>query len=416
MLNIESYKRREAALILMNIMVLAALFIVHIVFLFEIGVPSKFLIYTLAARFIILIFELLWVQKLTIEKSASVIRLQTHLSIWLNIIFAFVASIFGGTPDSHYSVLMIIPIIQAAYYFNLPKTLGVTLVAIVLTFLEVWIYFKYKPPIDYGEFFEAATVSLIFFVVGIVVWLLVGNLREEESKLVESLAKLKETQDKLVSEEKMAAVGQLSSAIAHEIRNPVAMIASSLEMASKQPENSPLKAEMFEIAAQESKRLEILTDDFLMFARTKEPEIRQNNVCENLEYVASLARAKLTEKQIAVTINCDKNFNAGFDAGQIRQALLNLLMNAADASPENGRIELGCAESAGMLKIYVENDGEAIENAIVERIFEPFYTEKPKGTGLGLAIARKIARAHGGDLVLAYNETGRVRFEIELPK
>src|SRR5690349_16637402 len=103
-MNIESYKRRETALILLNITVLAALFIVHIVFLFEIGAPSKYLLMTLAVRFIILIFELLWLQKIDSEANPLAIEIHTHLSIWLNIFFAFTASVFGGTADSHYSV------------------------------------------------------------------------------------------------------------------------------------------------------------------------------------------------------------------------------------------------------------------------------------------------------------------------
>jgi two-component system, NtrC family, sensor histidine kinase HydH len=414
MLNIESYKRREIALILLNITVLAALFIVHIIFLFEIGTPSKLLLSTLAVRFIILVFELLWLQKLVGEVSPTVLQTHLHISIWLNIIFAFIASVFGGTADSHYSVLMIIPIIQAAYHFNLAKTLGIVALTIVLTFIEIWIYFYRKPPIEYSELFEAATVSLIFFVVGFVVWLLVGNLREEETKLKESLTELQETQNKLLAEEKFAAIGHLSSAIAHEIRNPVAMIASSLEMASKQAEKSPRRAEMFDIAAQESKRLETLTGDFLTFARTKEPEIQNQNVFDTLDYVASLAKARLAEKEIEIKILCKKDLTARFDASQIRQALLNLVLNAADASAQNGIIKIGGEPESSSIKFFVENDGEAIAEEIVRQIFEPFFTAKTKGTGLGLSIVRKIARSHKGEIVLAKNENGCVRFELTL--
>lgn len=416
MLNIESYKRQEITLILLNMAVLAALFVVHIVFLFEIGYPSKFLLITLAARFILLIIELIWLQTVMENVSPKTIKIHSHISIWLNIIFAFVASSFGGTPDSHYSVLMVIPIIQAAYIFNLVKTIGIVTITIILTFLEVWLFFQQRPPIDYGEFFEAATVSLILLVVGIVVWLLVRNLRGEESKLQESLNELRETQARLVSEEKLAAIGQLSSAIAHEIRNPVAMIASSLAMASKQAENSPLRQEMFDIATQESSRLETLTDDFLAYARTKEPEIKLNNVCETLEYVAGLAKARLAEKNISTQIICDKDFSAEFDASQIRQALLNLVLNAADASAQNDIIKIGVVKENKLTKLFVENSGEAISAEIAAKIFEPFFTAKPKGTGLGLSIVRNIARSHSGDILLEKNENGCVRFSIILPK
>lgn len=416
MINTNTYRRQQIALILLNIVVLAALFVVHIVFLFQIGLPSKYLLITLSIRFILLICELFFLQRIAENSNQKNITFHTHISIWLNIIFAFIASIFGGTADSHYSVLMIIPIVQAAYFFNLLKTLGIIAVTITLTFFEVWIYFKQKPPIDYGEFFEAATVSLIFFVVGFVVWLLVRYLRDEETKLKESVAELKATQAKLVAEEKLAAVGQLSSAIAHEIRNPVAMIASSLAMASKQAENSPLRQEMFDIATQEANRLETLTTDFLAFARSKEPAILTNNINEMLEYVASLAKAKLSEKAVKMEIVCQKDLSGNFDAPQIRQALLNLVLNSIDAVKEQGLIIIGSEIAKENIGFWVENNGEKIPSEIAEKIFEPFFTAKPKGTGLGLSIVRKIARMHKGEILLAKNESGNVRFEIILPK
>ncbi len=410
-MDIEAYKNQQTVLIVINIAVLAALFVVHIVFLFEIGTPSKLLLATLAVRFVLLIIELAWIQRLTSESSAATLRGYTILAIWLNIVFAFTASSFGGSADSHYSVLMIIPIVQAAYNFSLPKTLGVVTVAVVLTMLEVWIYFQRKPPIDFGEFFEAATVALIFFVVGIVVWLLVGNLREEETKLKSSLSQLERTQAKLVAEEKLAAVGQLSGAIAHEIRNPVAMIASSLDLALKQPEGSPLREEMFDIATQESKRLETLTGDFLAFARTRPPEITDSGPRETIEYIGGLVRARLTELGIDLELGGEDHEPIGFDTTQIRQAILNLVLNAADATPPGGMITIGFAPPA---TFFVQNTGSMVDPKISDNLFEPFFTTKPKGTGLGLSIVKSVARAHRGDALLALNIDGKVRFEIRL--
>ncbi|HQU85117.1 MAG TPA: histidine kinase dimerization/phospho-acceptor domain-containing protein, partial [Pyrinomonadaceae bacterium] len=281
-----SYIKQETILILLNITVLAALFAAHIGFVTLLGKPSNLLLLTLSLRFITLILELIWIQKLVEKQSENKINLHTHFSIWLNIAFAFTASYLGGTADSHYSVLMIIPIITAAYRYDLVRTLSVVFVTMILTFLEVWLYFQRNPPLEFTEFFEAATVSLIFFVVGVVVWFLVGNLRNEEKKLQESFTTLKEMQEKLLAEEKMAAIGQLSSAVAHEIRNPIAMISSSLKMAEKQKTDSPLREEMFNIATEEVKRLEKLTTDFLLYARAKEPERKPQNINELLSYIA----------------------------------------------------------------------------------------------------------------------------------
>lgn len=413
---IESYKRREIALILLNIAVLAALIVVHIIFLFEIGKPSVWLLATLSLRFVLLMVELVWLQRLTDQTSSRKLRVHTHISIAVNIVFAFAASVFGGTADSHYSVLMIIPLIQAAYHFELLRVISIAVVVILLTLLEVSIYFRRKPPVDYGELFEAATVSLIFLVVGIVVWLLVGDLRKEELKLTQSLGELTAMQEKLVREERLAAVGQLASAIAHEIRNPVAMIASSLDLADKQPENSTVRAEMYAIATQESKRLETLTGEFLTFARARPPAAEVRNVRETLEYCAALVAARMRENSIDVTVDCDPDISATFDGAQIQQAVLNLVLNAADAVGRQGRIRIGAKFDKTRLGIFVENDGQRIPPEIAAGIFEPFVTSKPKGTGLGLAIVRQIADGHAGEIALARNDDELVRFELTIPQ
>ena len=410
--NFAAYKRQETVLILLNFAVLASLFFVHISFITLLGRPTFWLLLTLAVRFAILVFELIWVQRVDERSSRFSVRIQINLSILLNISFAFLASISGGTADSHYSVLMIIPILSAAYRFGIVRTLAVTAITIILTFLEVWIFFRENPPADVSEYFEAATVSLIFLVVAIVVWRLVGNLRSEEEKLSISLDELHRVQAKLVAEEKLAVIGQLASAIAHEIRNPVTMIASSLKMAEKHLPGSPVRQEMFEIATAEAKRLELLTTDFLAFARSKEPLMKSASVRDTLGYITDLAKAKASEKEITLETISDETVQFRMDAEQMRQALLNLLMNAINATPPKGKILIGAETDHGYSVLFVENEGQPITDDLVERIFEPFYTGEAKGTGLGLPIVRNIARAHGGDVYLSQNEPGRVRFEI----
>jgi signal transduction histidine kinase len=408
---VESYKRQETALILLNMAVVAALFFLHVDFLNLLGPPSFALLITLSVRYMILVFEVLWVQRLT-ESGAYLINYHVHLSIFLNIVFAFLASIYGGTAGSHYVVLMIIPIISAAYRFGLIRTLGVAAACIVLNFLEVWMYYRAHPPADIVEYFEAATVSLVFLVVAVVVWLLVGYLRNQEQKLGKSLKEFQALQEKLVAEEKLAAIGQLSSAIAHEIRNPVSMIASSLKMAESRDVNSAVRQEMFEIATLEAKRLETMTSDFLAFARIKEAKLATVPVCETLNYISGLSRALVLEKDLRLETACTEMLLLEMDAAQMQQALLNLLMNGIKATPSGGRIILGAEKRDEVSVLYVENDGEKISDEIAGKIFDPFFTTGAGGTGLGLAIVRNIARSHGGDVYLANNESGKVRFEI----
>lgn len=407
-----SYKKQETLLILLNMSVIAALVFVHISFIGLLGRPSGWLLLILAIRFILLNLELIWVQKTDDNTPPGLINAHIYLSLILNMVFAFLAARSGGTADSHYSVLMVIPIISAAYRFRLIWTMLVVIVAIALNFLEVYFYFTENPPVDISEYFEAATVSLVFLVVGIIVWLLVGSLRSEEEKLNHSLDELRELQSRLVAEEKLAAIGQLSSAIAHEIRNPVSMIASSLKLAEKQLEDSSVRKEMFDIATAEATRLELLTTDFLAFARAKEPERKEVAVRENLEYIAGLSRAKLAEKDLTLEIRCPTDITFSMDQSQMQQVLLNLMTNSVSAAPEGTAIVLGAEKRGALSVLFVENEGPRIPDEIVDRIFEPFFTGKERGTGLGLSIVRTVARGHGGEVSLVRNLDGNVRFEI----
>jgi signal transduction histidine kinase len=279
----------------------------------------------------------------------------------------------------------------------------------------VWYYFKINPPLDVGEYFEAGTSSLIFLIVGVVVWVLVNHLRENEARLGESVRDLQDARERLLEEERLAAVGRLSSAIAHEIRNPVAMISSSLATATHGDLDPEEREEMFSIAAKESDRLVTLTTDFLAYARPRPPALTRHPISETLQYVASVCRARAGEKNVAVAVTGPADLEVLADAGQIQQAVLNLLMNALDASPANALVRLRAFPDGQNVRINIENSGESIPERNVSRIFEPFFSTKPSGSGLGLAIARNIARAHGGDLCLSANESQRVCFSLIVP-
>lgn len=412
MISPDIYRKQETLLILLNMAVIAALVFVHISFIALLGRPSGWLLLVLAVRFVLLNLELIWIQKTDENTPPVLINAHIYLSLVLNMVFAFLAARSGGTADSHYSVLMIIPIISAAYRFRLAAMMVVVTAAITLNFLEVYLYFNEHPPVDISEYFEAATVSLVFLVVGIIVWLLVGNLRIEEEKLNQSLDELRELQGRLVAEEKLAAVGQLSSAIAHEIRNPVSMIASSLKLAEKQSGDSSVRKEMFDIATAEATRLELLTTDFLSFASTKEPDVKDVPVRENLEYIGGLSRAKLAEKNLSLEIQCPQGIRFTMDPGQMQQALLNLVTNSINATPSGKTITVGAEERGAVSVLFVANEGPAIPDSIADQIFEPFFSRSERGTGLGLSIVRRIARAHGGEVELVKNSEGDVRFEI----
>jgi two-component system sensor histidine kinase HydH len=211
-------------------------------------------------------------------------------------------------------------------------------------------------------------------------------------------------------------VGRLSSAIAHEIRNPVAMISSSLGIADENGVTEAGRKEMLDIATKEAKRLEKLTADFLEYARPQPLEASDNSAADTLFYVASACKAYASEAGVRLDVDVPQNLNVRMDAGKVQQALLNLVKNAVEASAWEQTVTLrGILTGQGTVWLEVHNAGPAVPKEALRQIFEPFFTTKQHGTGLGLAIARNIARAHGGDLFLRVNEPGRVCFTLELP-
>jgi len=251
---------------------------------------------------------------------------------------------------------------------------------------------------------------------GLLVWFLVNQLKANQLKLSASMKVLEDTRERLISEEKLAAVGRLASGIAHEIRNPVSMISSSLLTAKKTELDEGERKEMYAIAEQESKRLELLTSDFLTFARPSLPVRLPTLLFDLLSYVAAVSKAHAANRGITIALELSREISVDIDSPLVEAALLNLVINAIDATPEGGTIRLGASLEEDIARIDIQNSGFPIPDSTRAQMFEPFFTTKASGTGLGLAIARSAAKAHGGDLWLSDNRNGCVTFSMTLAR
>src|SRR5436190_725077 len=128
-----------------------------------------------------------------------------------------------------------------------------------------------------------------------------------------------------------------------------------------------------------------------------------------LGYIAEIANVHASRRDIRISVESGEGLLANVDREQLQRALLNLLLNAIDATPVGGDVTVRCSRpSVESVELQVENSGELIPEEALSRIFEPFFTTKPHGTGLGLAISRNIARVQGGDVVVARDEPGHV--------
>ena len=410
--DLSSFRRQESIFILLNLLILAVLLCLHFYFASFWGAPPRLLVVAAGIGITLKSAEWLWLQRLSKPLTPAALATQTWASIALNLTLASVLALLTDKEDTPYFVLLALPILEAALRFELLAVLGVVALADVSLFWQVWWFYSRHPPTDVGEYFEAGTASLLFGIVGVLVWLLVADLRQKELRLANNVLELERTREQLLREERLAAMGRLSSAIAHELRNPVAMIASSIATAKQL--SGEEREEMFEIAADEASRLTQLTTDFLDYASARPSQLAETSVADSLAYVADASRAHASKKGIRFEVAAPDDLMVQADSGQLQQALMNVVLNAVDASPAGSTIILRSHNGHQKVCIDVENAGPPIPEGVLGRIFEPFFTTKPRGTGLGLAIARNIARAQGGDLVLVANGPERVCFSLIL--
>lgn len=414
--DLSSFQWQESIFIIINLLLISGLGLLQTVFASYWGNPSKALVLVLGAGFLLKSIELVWIRALRRRPTPRQTMLLTWGSILLNMSLALLLTVLVDHEDSPYFVLMILPIVEAAFHSGLFFVLGAIAFSTYLNFYFVWHFFRFHPPTDLGEYFEAGVSSLIFAVVGMLVWALINHLRSKEWHLASNLRELEDTRERLLQEEKLAAVGRLSSAIAHEIRNPVAMICSSLATATSSGLDVGEREEMFSIAAKEALRLEKLTSDFLDYARPRPPVVVPSSVGDTVGYVADICRAHAAQKGVELAVDASHELFANMDAAQVQQAVLNLVMNAVEASPQGRSVQLRAHRNGGgKVLIEIENWGSPVPASSLSRIFEPFFTTKSKGTGLGLAIARNIARAHGGEITLCSNQPERICFLMTLP-
>jgi two-component system sensor histidine kinase HydH len=238
-------------------------------------------------------------------------------------------------------------------------------------------------------------------------------------EVAESLQRLQRAHLDLVERERLAALGELAAVIAHEVRNPLAVLFNALGalrgiLAAGAPRDKLEHAKSFvAMAAEESDRLNRMVSDLLDFARPSAPRMRPSSIVELLDEVA----AAVGDPRISIEVVPDLPL-IDADARTLRQAVLNVVLNAIQAIGARGRLtiraQLAAVDDVERACIEVIDDGPGIPPHVREHIFEPFYTTKACGTGLGLAIVKRIIDAHRGDIAIESSTSGTT-FTLRLP-
>lgn len=238
-------------------------------------------------------------------------------------------------------------------------------------------------------------------------------LRSEVARLSDEVAR---KNLELARRERLSALGEMAAGLAHEIRNPLGGIQMYVSLLARD-----LTQDQLTVAEKISKGVRALDDlvgEVLVFAGDGEPQLSRVRLKEIVSQAMEFAEVKRDAHDVQVAVaRAVADVELLVDEGQLLRAVLNLLMNAIEAAPEGGHVWIDCEVESeeGMGLITVSDDGEGIEQDMLERVFNPFFTTKDQGTGLGLAIVHRIAEAHGGRVSAGPRKGGGATFTLTLP-
>lgn len=234
------------------------------------------------------------------------------------------------------------------------------------------------------------------------------------------ITEFKELEKKFYESQQLAAVGQLSAGIAHEVRNPLSSIKMSLHILEKRLKPGGNDLKRFKIAEKEVEHLEKLVSDILIYARPDQPDLRATDINAFVEHSIEMAEKIMADKKITVSVECDPALSTlKFDAPKLGQALLNLYLNAIDAISEGGVLRVATKAKQGdngkEVQIIIEDNGCGIDEKDIPYIFNPFFTKKSHGTGLGLSQVKRIIALHQGTIEVFSKVGEGTRVVITLP-
>lgn len=246
------------------------------------------------------------------------------------------------------------------------------------------------------------------------------GLEESCQKLQRQSERIITVEEKLRRSEKLSTLGEMAAVLAHEIRNPLGSIRGTAEILRDDYKPGDPKHEFIEIQIKETERLNRVVEDFLQMARPQPADIRPCAVQEELETIVTLINNDARERKIKLVLQppaVPVTINA--DGEKLRQAFLNVIINALQATPAGGSVIIVTSVyQTALCEIQFRDTGAGIDAETMERIWEPFFTTKPDGTGLGMAITKKIIESHGGTMMVesdvGHGTTVTVRLPMQL--
>ncbi len=243
-----------------------------------------------------------------------------------------------------------------------------------------------------------------------------AELREARDKIRDNMRALLDTQERLISSERFAAIGEAAAHLSHEIKNPLMLIGGFARQVRSTLEQGSKEAQKLLLVEEEAKRLETMLNDVRDFTRPNPPRLVPGDLNATVWETTLLMEQDLAARGVTLRASLDTNLaQALHDPGQIRQVLINLIKNAAEAMPGGGTVTITSHMRGAMAEVEVADNGPGLTPEQAKQVFNPFFTTKERGTGLGLAVCYRILADHHGDIRL-HCEAGRgCTFTLRLP-
>ena len=351
-----------------------------------------------------------------------------HLTFYM-ILCTLVIWATTGEEESQYWIIYVLPIVTGASALSLLRTIGLCTLASTL-YLALIPAQIYNNPVALQEDLPEFLISCItLYIVGILVQSLAEQNRRQllqekqlndqlsvnEEALRQSLKKLRETEENLRRQDRLAALGEMSAGLAHEIRNPLGIISSSAQLlhSTKTDQSDPA---LLTIIQEETTRLNRLISRFLDFGRPLQLHRKHCRLNALLEQLIDHVRGLATQKNLQLNAFLPSTPVELFvDTELIHQAILNLLLNAVAACRKGDSITVTLTQRNEKVHIAVEDSGSGIPAENLPQIFNPFFTTREQGSGLGLANANKAIALHGGTIDVHSRVGHGSTFTIVLP-
>jgi signal transduction histidine kinase len=238
-----------------------------------------------------------------------------------------------------------------------------------------------------------------------------------EQKIQKTSADLRKTEAQLIRSEKLAALGQLAAGIAHEIRNPLTSINILIHSLTENLPPETAHREDLRVIGEEIQRINEIVEQFLRFARPAPPLFEETEVTTVFDNVLQLIKPQVERQRVTVKRDFDAVPSITLDREQMKQVVLNLLINALQAMPDGGQIDLSAKvlEDSRWIKLSVQDSGIGIPPDDLKKLFDPFFTTKEGGIGLGLSIAHRIIDLHHGRIEVESRPGKGTTFQLWLP-